>query len=352
MKSMPIRRFIATAFMAIISLVLTGCSIEEARREKIEEMWATSSHANAESGAFTHWNDADPPEVPAKCAKCHSTTGYHDFLGVDGSTPELVDAAAATGTTVECEACHNEVSEKKEGAVMPSGAELRRLGKNASCMECHQGRASTVQVDAAAEGMDADTVSRDLSFVNIHNNAAGPTLFGTEAIGGYEYEGREYLGRFRHAPGFNDCTGCHNPHTLRVNTPQCRACHPEARSTADLPSIRMQKFDYDGDGDATEGIQGEIETIQEQLLQAIRFYGVLTKGLDRIVYEPRSPYFFNEETGEPYETWTPKLLRAAYNYHYSVTGEGGFAHNPSYTIQLLYDSLEDLGARMSAMTRP
>ena len=350
MKS--IHRYVALATVAFTSLILAGCSIEEASSEKHEEMWATSAHADANSAAFTHWNDADPPEVPVNCAKCHSTTGYHDFLGVDGSTPDAVDDAAPVGTTVECEACHNDVSKKKKTAVMPSGAELERLGNNADCMECHQGRASTVQVDAATDGMDVDTVSRDLSFVNIHNNAAGPTLFGSEALGGYEYDGQEYEGRFQHAPGFKDCTGCHNPHTLRVNTPKCRACHPEARSTAHLPNIRMQGIDFDGDGDDTEGIQGEIETLQEELLQAIRFYGALAKGLDRIVYEPRSPYFLNEETGEPYETWTPKLLRAAYNYHYTVKGDGGYAHNPSYTIQLLYDSLEDLGARMSGKTRP
>ena len=114
----------------------------------------------------------------------------------------------------------------------------------------------------------------------------------------------------------------------------------------------MHETDYDRGGDTEEGIQGEIETMQERLLQAIRAYAALTKGLDRIVYETRNPYFFNEETGEPYSTWTPKLLRAAYNYQYALKGDGGYAHHPLYTIQLLYDSLEELGSGMSGLTRP
>ena len=114
----------------------------------------------------------------------------------------------------------------------------------------------------------------------------------------------------------------------------------------------MQRVDYDGDGNTNEGIQGEIETLQQRLLVSIQAYAGLAKGLDRIAYEPRNPYFFNAETGEPYSTWTPKLLRAAYNYQYTLVGDGAYAHHPLYTIQLLYDSLEDLGSIMSGLSRP
>ena len=100
------------ATMALFSLILTGCSIrEETRRKKIEAIWADSPHGDAESGAFTHWNDADPPEVPANCAKCHSTPGYQDSLGLDGATPGQVDHPVPIGTTVECAVCHNDATE-------------------------------------------------------------------------------------------------------------------------------------------------------------------------------------------------------------------------------------------------
>ena len=53
-----------------------------------------------------------------------------------------------------------------------------------------------------------------------------------------------------------------------------------------------------------------------------------------------------------YATWTPRLLRAAYNYQYAQKDPGAFAHNAKYVLQALYDSLEDMGADVSGMTRP
>ena len=53
-----------------------------------------------------------------------------------------------------------------------------------------------------------------------------------------------------------------------------------------------------------------------------------------------------------YTNWTPRLLKAAYNYQYSQKDPGAFAHNGQYVIQILFDSLKDVGASTSGMTRP
>ena len=53
-----------------------------------------------------------------------------------------------------------------------------------------------------------------------------------------------------------------------------------------------------------------------------------------------------------YVGWTPRLLQAAYNYQYASKDPGAFAHNSKYVIQVLYDSLEDMGRDVSGMTRP
>jgi hypothetical protein len=45
-------------------------------------------------------------------------------------------------------------------------------------------------------------------------------------------------------------------------------------------------------------------------------------------------------------------LKAAYNYQYAQKDPGAFAHNAKYVLQVLYDSLEDIGADVSGMTRP
>ncbi len=345
------RNVMMFALLALFGLALAGCGLAQASEDEIEQAWQTSAHADIESRSFTRWNDNDPAEIPENCAKCHSTIGYLDFLGTDGSTAGQVDAPAPVGTTIECEACHNEMSAQKQSAVMPSGVELTDLGGNANCMDCHQGRQSTVSVNEATAGMDADIVNETLGFLNIHNNAAGPTQYGTKAMGGFEYEEEIYAGLYTHAAEFETCIACHDAHTLEVSPQQCQTCHVEAVDAGSLANIRMQRIDYDGNGDRTEGIAGEVDTMRDRLLLAIQIYAFRTEGLDNIVYEDRRPYFFDED-GEGYETWTPRLLRAAYNYHYSIKGKGEYAHNNHYALQLLYDSLSDLGADTSGMTRP
>jgi len=57
-----------------------------------------------------------------------------------------------------------------------------------------------------------------------------------------------------------------------------------------------------------------------------------------------------------YNAWTPRLLRAAYNYQFATKDPGGYAHNGKYILQILYDSLEDLSRAvpisMKGMIRP
>ena len=90
--------------------------------------------------------------------------------------------------------------------IMPSGIELTGLGDESRCMQCHQGRESTVSVNAAIEavGVDDDVVSEDLRFRNVHYYAAAATKYGTMAKGGYEYEGKMYDANFAHVSSMPD----------------------------------------------------------------------------------------------------------------------------------------------------
>ena len=56
--------------------------------------------------------------------------------------------------------------------------------------------------------------------------------------------------------------------------------------------------------------------------------------------------------GNVYNAWTPRLLRAAYNYNYVKHDRGAYAHNSDYVLQVLYDSLADLGNDMTGLKRP
>ena len=332
--------------LLFMGLVVTGCNSPS--EEEIEAAWESSAHADTEATAFTRWDNDDPPQVPVNCAKCHSTIGYHDFLGLDGATPGQVDNPAAIGTTVACEACHNEISDTRTTAVMPSHIELTELGQNSDCMECHQGRASGIQMAEAINGLPADELDTELRLPGVHNGAAGPTLYGSQAQGGYQYEGKMYAERYPHIVEFRTCNECHNAHTLQIDPERCGTCHLGVRTADDFVNIRSSRLDYDADGNISEGMAGEITTMEERLLISINRYIAETDGVEPIVISRR----VTNEAGDNYTTWTPRLMRAVYNYQYSTLDSGGYSHNPHYTLQLLYDSIDDLGGSLSGLIRP
>jgi hypothetical protein len=331
--------------------------------EDIYNKWVGSAHADTKAEAFNHWNTDGV--IPETCARCHSTPGYIDFVGGDGSTPFKVDAKSPIGTVVTCDACHNSAASSLTTVTFPSGATIENVGPSARCMQCHQGRASTDSVNAAIEKVglttDTDTVSADLGFINIHYFAAAATLYGGEARGGYQYEGKIYQQRNLHAGGLNTCQNCHDTHSLQVKVDVCAQCHEDVKSVDDLKNIRMNGSgaDYDGDGDTLEGIAGEISGLQELLLQAMQAYANEVSGTP-IAYSPDAyPYFFVDtnnngtvDTDEAksdngYKAFTASLLKAAYNYQDSIKDPGAFAHNPKYVIELLYDSIDSLNAKLS-----
>ena len=328
-----------------------------------EDVWGTSAHADAEAEAFTHWNDEDPQEIPADCAKCHSRPGFIDFLGVDGSITNQVDNPVRTGTTITCFVCHNEVISDLNNAEFPSGANVRGLGPEVRCILCHQGRASTKTVDNAIlelELTEPDETSTELGFINSHSTS-GATPFGGEVQGAYQYAGKDYRGRFSRGSDFFACTRCHDQHSLEINIDTCRECHTLTGETQD---IRVDTTDFDGDGDTVEGIAYEISTIHDALYEAIQSYaGQVVR--TPIVYDITTyPYFFIDSNSNGnldldenlpennYNAWTPRLLRAAYNYNYVTHDPGAYAHNSDYILQILYDSLDDLGGDVTDMERP
>lgn len=150
---------------------------------------------------------------------------------------------------------------------------------------------------------------------------------------------------------------CHNTHTQQVDPQVCADCHEGVDTLEAIFAIRMSEVDYDGDGDVTEGLYGEIATMRDALYAAMQQYTANNGGTAVIIYNPNAyPYYFADDgtgnPGENYSTWTPNLLRAAYNYQYSQKDPGAFAHNGKYLIQILYDSIKVMGGDVSGMTRP
>ncbi|MEP0805370.1 MAG: hypothetical protein HRF47_07755 [Chloroflexota bacterium] len=324
--------------------------------------WEGSAHNASDTEPFRHWDNEDPAEVPTACAKCHSTQGYQDFLGADGSEAGKVDLAVPAKEVfgIQCVACHNPVTLTKTEVTFPSGVTIA-AGDDSRCMECHQGRESKVSVDKAIadynavdapDAVPAPVNDRPFGFRNVHYYPAAATLYGGVVQGGYQYDGKTYDGKFRHVEGYDSCTGCHDPHTLQVKIDQCAFCHEGVASVDDLKNIRMvsSASDYDGDGDTKEGIYYELQGLQDLLLAEIQKYAVNTAGAE-IKYNPEAyPYWFGADD-KAYPNWTPRLLKAAYNYQLAQKDPGKFAHGGKYVIQLLIDSIEDLGGDVSALNR-
>ena len=155
-------------------------------------------------------------------------------------------------------------------------------------------------------------------------------------------------------PGFTTCTDCHDPHTLKVTPNECASCHPVVTGLDNLRDIREPSTpDYDGDGNTTEGVNYEITTLHELLHQAIQAYARDVIG-QPIVYTYQSPQWVIDTNGNgiadpdeinrdnEYPDWTPRLVKATYNFHLVVESAGAFVHNPRYAVQILYDTIEDL----------
>jgi len=354
-----------------------------------EELWKGSAHNAVDTEPFRHWDGDTPAEVPTTCARCHTTAGYRDYLGADGSEALKVDKAvpAAEAQGIQCVGCHNPVTTFQLTSVAFPGKDdegntivIGGLGDAARCMVCHQGRESKASVDAQIEQFkvtDVDAVVAPIKndqgndvrfgFRNIHYFAAAATLYGTYVKGGYEYEGKLYDAKHDHVAGYDTCIGCHDQHTLKIKVDQCAECHGEGvKEEGGLQNIRIEQasaWDYDGDGDVEEGMYYEIQGLQESLLAAIQAYATDTAGAG-IVYDPAAyPYFLLDADGDGqpdkndqganvgYNAWTARLLKAAYNYQVSVKDPGAFAHGNKYIVQLLYDSIEDLGGDVSQLAR-
>lgn len=333
-----------------------------------EDAWTASPHNDTGAEAFIHWNEEDPKEVPAACAACHTTQGYQDYLGLDGSEVGKVDASVpAPAGTIQCAACHNAAVGSFSSVSFPSGAVIEGLGAEARCMVCHQGRASKIQVDQTIEKFgaekDVDAVPEpvedsSLGFINIHYLAAASTLYGTAVQGGYEYEGNSYDFKNDHVAGFDACIDCHDSHTLEVKIDECTPCHPGVASKLDLKKVRMlgSTPDYDGDGDVSEGVADEIDGLRDLLMQAMQAYSSEVTGSMLVYSQTAYPYFFMDANGdarysdadtEPFSAWTARLLKAAYNYQVAAKDPGTYAHGGKYIIQLLYDSIEDLNQKLA-----
>ena len=309
--------------------------------------WIRSGHADASGEAFSHWDGEG--SIPPVCSTCHSGPGFRSFHGLDGSEPGLPAEPVPTGSVVDCATCHDPNLSDITEITLPSGVVHPVSTSDAACTTCHQGRAAGASVTKAVGDKAEDTPDPELGFVNPHYALAAVSMLGGYGAGGYQYPGKTYTGRFLHAKPVSTCLSCHDPHSLEVAQDTCLTCH----QTGDPKAIRISRQSYDGSGDVTKGIAADIGSLSDQLMAEIKAYAAQVAGVAIIYDGGHYPYFFADANGDgladqadgrgvAYKSWTPRLLKAAYNWKFVSSDHGIHVHNPHYALELLYDSAESL----------
>lgn len=311
--------------------------------------WSRSGHSDASAEAFSHWDGEG--EIPAICATCHSGAGFRSFHGLDGSEKGIADHPFPTGGVVDCDTCHNPRLGEITEIALPSGISHPVSSSEAACMTCHQGRAAGATVEKAVADLDEDTPNPELQFVNPHYKIAAVTALGGYGGVGYHYPGKTYSGRFLHAKPVATCVSCHDPHSLEVAETTCLTCH----QSGDPDEIRISRVSHDGSGDTEKGIKADIQANADILKAEFLRYAAEIAGTPMIHDGARYPYFFadangdgviDQKDGQPvaYNSWTPRLLKAVYNWKVVQSDPGIHVHNPYYALELTYDSIEDLAS--------
>jgi len=279
-----------------------------------------------------------------------------------------------------CTTCHDGANWPARYALsevtLPSG-KVVSYGENADsnlCIMCHQGRASKKSVDDRIAQFNAagapDTVVEPIKdangndvkfgFINSHYLGVANVWFGGDASGAYEYDGKTYVGTNPHV-AVNDkpgCVGCHDVHNGTPDEEACKACHGDVAMN-DIRGM-TSTGDYNGNGDTSEGLRAEYRALRDVLYAEIQKYAKATTG-NAIVYNPDAyPYWFADANGngeadadeKAFTTWTPRLLKAAYNYNFLRKQPDVHIHNGKYGIQVTIDTIEDIGGDVSKYARP
>lgn len=293
--------------------------------------WATDGDAdgtfhgdvprNIQGGVANPGHDGGVP-----CAQCHTTEGFVR-IQVKGETlsPGEIDGILKDSIGREkgigCDACHGT---RADGALDLSTRQPLRMAKGQLCGSCHNGQ-TVVFADFRDRGEMIRHPQREML-----DGTAGAESPGA---GAYANSGHTGGGLFE-----DQCVVCHyDPeragasHRFAPQAATCTVCHTGLtvfnRSTAGK--------DWDGDGSAAEGIQGEISGLLDRVKGALLLN-------PQITFSASSNFEYGGASDHKLTGASEAEKRAAFNW-YSVTFDGSRGvHNSARAIQLLQRSYREL----------
>jgi hypothetical protein len=243
----------------------------------------------------------------------------------------------------------------------------------------------------AAAALDAQLVGA--TYQSPHELGAAATFIGADAAGYYQYpvtydptpKTSPYKNQASHSPYI--CTDCHDAHALAIpSTFDCSAqsCHNIHAGTSDqtMAGLKLKTGRWYLGGTDQGAYQNYVQ-MKGYLYTAIQQYalakGNVGAGTNVICFNESDPshldFFVGTAVGQndgtcPSSTpwgqagsntaYTPRLLRAVYNYKFLVQDPGAWAHNPKYVTDIMYDAIRDLNMgipvanqiNMTGWTRP
>ena len=234
-------------------------------------------------------------------------------------------------------------------------------GKGNLCASCHQSR-----VDAAKVVVETEA-SKVSSRFGPHHGPQGDLFAGTNA---FEFPGKTY-GKSAHAEKISDsCVACHQSlpegrfslspavggHSFNMagdvhesetlNVSACLSCHPGIKQVAGKDVFDKKALaDYDRDG-SLEPFQYEVEGLLSRLKND-EGTGYLQSGIVPAFYDKGGAWKAAKEG-----TRSVTQMAALFNYTLFIEDRSRGMHNPTYTIQILYDTIGSLDPAFDVSYRP
>jgi hypothetical protein len=272
------------------------------------------------------------------CATCHDNSPEHDphLTGAD-YTPGSFPLRVPTGDTEYA------LIEKSSAIGTSDGAQAGNYREGNACMWCHKSRKDVTNYIPTT----AASVSITSTTWGPHE---GPDADVYSGKGGYHYTGKTY-GNSSHQNFKKGCVQCHMPpvaenggignHSFYPQLSSCQSCHAGATS-----------FDVVGG-------QGKVKVMLKSLRKALNDKFLLTRnGTTQLSADELADEDFELDESLPASAAPgrppviPATAGALYNYFVMARGSGLGVHNPKYTGQILYDSIESVGGDLTNLVRP
>ena len=279
------------------------------------------------------------------CQGCHEGVASAKRLAGDvsqfyggGPVPDRPSVDEVPITNVTCQACHDPHNAENPGQLrtvadvplVTSNGESPVItvgGSGKLCMHCHHAR----------RGPDNQVINGYAHF-GPHANPQADMMAGASAYQKVAADDFVWADP-SHLNVQNSCKTCHlnmveypgpagsaiTGHTFLPTVEACASCHGQISSFDDIRATD----DYDGNG-MVEGVQTEVRGLLKKLEEALLADGLDTTGVG-----------FEGALGDTTLS-TFKQREAGYNWAFVHDDKSDGIHNPTYTVQLLQQSIQHL----------